>query len=736
MMAFFFSALALTASSVITYAIIISVALIVIGLLILLLSPPRREDAPRKTFFTRRHTPPPHQPGWRIRQAEANQLRRPWLKVHAMTAVTGTKTPPVPPSLPVASAAKEPSAQFLLDQPTSKPIAASSGPAHPAREAAPPRLLPEEAAPPATLLLPQTPITRPLSQAQEAQPPAGLFASEDVPALDEEDVPAAREQQEEKPESVIRKAKLSPLKRDIAALSVPPAEEAPMPASVWTPPVPEDSVPPLPPDSPLSAVEAAPGAPAEPLTIARRARLPDLPIPSTGAASPIPVLPAEALEESQTPEPTHSQQDTEEVGPLEAIAQMPVEELPPSVPSIVSVARRARLPDLSAPSISAGADPLPASQPVLREEAPSLEVGPSQPDAVEPPGPLGQPPEQESLPTFMEQAPSIPADTSLDQEGLPDQAGSASSMAAPPEAAAADAAASAIRIVCLGLVNILIGGEELQQTGKRFRSSRELELMAYLAHCAATKKMAFVDRQTIANALLPEQWADDESDEHAERDTESAKDPRSLIRSYKYRLSTRLGKAGIQEQAWLESRDDDALRLSSQVHTDLAELLGVANRLKLGRDEVVRQRKVVITPEQVQQWLRQLDLLYRSDFAEQFQDSEWAEKPRRYYRGAYLRAKVEAAELLAALGERQQAIYLAERLIEAEEVKTDELFDALIGWLIQEGDKTGLLRWYGQYRRWYTKLNKGQTLEAARPDLAERVKQSMQRSLDAEANKP
>jgi hypothetical protein len=247
--------------------------------------------------------------------------------------------------------------------------------------------------------------------------------------------------------------------------------------------------------------------------------------------------------------------------------------------------------------------------------------------------------------------------------------------------------------------------------------------MAFLAHAAAPRRQAFVDRATIIEALVPEELVENEDEEHPDESDEPAETRRSPISNWKYRLCRRLRRQGIPDHAWLETRADGALRLRSEVQIDVSEFLQLASQLRKAHDQIRRPGAKHIPRESIQEWLVQFQALYRDrgEFAEQFQLREWTQEPRRRYRSVYWHGIFYAAKLLAELGERQSAIHLVEELFEADEVDTEEVFETLLTWLSQEGNRTDLLRWLNKYRDWYADVYRGKSLDKARPDLIELV---------------
>jgi hypothetical protein len=280
-----------------------------------------------------------------------------------------------------------------------------------------------------------------------------------------------------------------------------------------------------------------------------------------------------------------------------------------------------------------------------------------------------------------------------------------------------------LRVVCFGTVDILASGKSLSPLDSRFRSSREFELMAFLAHSAATRRQAFVDRSTITEALLPEETEDDLADESSEEGEETTINHRSPLGGWKYRLCRRLRSQGIPDHAWLESRADGALRLRSEVQIDLIDFLQASSHLRRARDQMRRPDGKLPKRDEVLEWLQHLWHLYRDrgEFAEQFQLQEWTQEPRRRYRSIYQRALFHAAELLAALEERQTAIQLAEELVDQEEVETEVVYEALLTWLHADGNKADLARWLNKYRAWFAAAYPGRSLDTARPDFIARL---------------
>jgi tetratricopeptide (TPR) repeat protein len=362
-----------------------------------------------------------------------------------------------------------------------------------------------------------------------------------------------------------------------------------------------------------------------------------------------------------------------------------------------SAARRARLVGFPAPSNQIAGEP-----------------GPDQPGASE---------------ARQEPAASSPESAAAEADTLPEAragAGVAEQsderidvVIAPPVEAASlksEAAGSlAVRIVCFGAVDLLLDGVPLSPVDSRFRASREFELLAFLAHSAALKRQSFVDRSAITEALLAEGL--DEDEDEVNGDGEEYR--RSPLGGWKYRLCRRLRRYGLPDHAWLETRADGALRLRADVQVDLVEFLQVSSQLRKARDLSRRSAGQPIERETVLAWLHQLQHLYRDrgEFAEQFKYQEWTQEPRRRYRNIYWHALFYAAELLASLGERQTAIQLAEELLEQEEVEAEVVFEALLTWLHEDGNKPDLLRWLNKYREWYAAAHNGRSLDKARPEL-------------------
>jgi tetratricopeptide (TPR) repeat protein len=294
------------------------------------------------------------------------------------------------------------------------------------------------------------------------------------------------------------------------------------------------------------------------------------------------------------------------------------------------------------------------------------------------------------------------------------------------------AVAPAVRIVCFGTVDILLNGTPLSPLDSRFRASREFELLAFLAQSAALRRQAFVDRSTITEALLTEGL--DEDDDEIDSDGEDYR--RSPLGGWKYRLCRRLRRYGVPDHAWLESRADGALRLRTDVQIDLVDFLQVSSQLRKARDLIRRSASQQIEREMVFEWLQQLQRVYRDrgEFAEQFKFQEWTQEPRRRYRNIYWHALFYAAEFQASLGERQMAIQLAEELLDQEEVETEVVYESLLTWLHEDGNKSDLPRWLNKYRNWYAATHDGRSLDRAHPDLIDRL--TRETSPAAPAKKP
>jgi hypothetical protein len=277
----------------------------------------------------------------------------------------------------------------------------------------------------------------------------------------------------------------------------------------------------------------------------------------------------------------------------------------------------------------------------------------------------------------------------------------------------------AVRIVCFGTVDMLLDGAPLSPLDSRFRASREFELLAFLAQSAAQRRQTFVDRSTITEALLAEGL--DEEDDEIDGDGEDYR--RSPLGGWKYRLCRRLRRYGLPDNAWLETRADGALRLRADVQIDLVDFLQVSGQLRKARDLVRRGAGQQIEREMVFEWLQHLQHLYRDrgEFAEQFKFQEWTQEPRRRYRNIYWHALFYAAELQASLGERQMAIQVAEELLEQEEVEAEVVYESLLTWLREDGNKPDLSRWLNKYREWYASAHDDRSLDRDRPELIARL---------------
>ncbi len=323
-----------------------------------------------------------------------------------------------------------------------------------------------------------------------------------------------------------------------------------------------------------------------------------------------------------------------------------------------------------------------------------------------------------------EAAPGVQGNITADSR-TEESAALVSAVAVPPVASSENKASPLVAVICFGTVDILVGGKSLSPLESRFRSSREFELMTFLAHWAVTRRGAFVDRGTITEALLAEELSDPDDEDVADLEEREGVGgfQRSPLGGWKYRLCRRLRQMGVLDQVWLEARADGALRLRPEVRIDLIEFLQVASQLRKERDQLRYPDRKPVSHETILGWLHQLQCLYRDrgEFAEQFLLCEWTQEPRRRYRSLYWHALWHAAELLAASGERQRAIQVAEELIESNEVEVEPIFESLLTWLSEEGNKPDLLKWLNRYREWYAETYPGQSPDIARADLMKQL---------------
>lgn len=705
-MARFFLAALPSTGLLVALALVIGLVLALVGLALLVF--PQEKQRPRQSQRQpsqrwQQKPAPTFLPGRRIQGEEAKRPRQ-WLEVQRISALTPTQAPPSP----AVSVSEAPAS------PTSPTEAQSTAPLSDGTLLALPPEAPSAPAPAETtddeptLTLPPPAPAAPDTDAQDAAarlrdaPP--LPMADEAPASETPEASAAPALEEASAEAEPLLPPASPpaltaeddeVTLDTLPLGpVPLAESEPSPAAAAPPdgaaeatedaeaaflPAPEeeptfDAL--QAPAAPLSPAEGAPEKAAEPPVAApiRKARLSNL---------------------TQGPGATAAAGATNPFMPNIGASATP----PAASPSVV---RRARLPDFPHPSARATeAARQPQAGGQAEPAAPELAAStpPAPPEAAASAAPGGAGPAEAQQPA------------------------AAGESGAKTSAFTSSAASVGLRIHCFGTVDILVNGRSFSPLDSRFHASRECELMAFLAYWSAAKRHAFVDRATILEALVPEELEDEEPDDGADDHDEPLENRRSPIGGWKYRLCRRLRREGIPDHTWLETRADGALRLRSQVQVDLIEFLQVSASLRMARDQQRKPGSAPLSSEQVLGWLHQLQALYRDrgEFAEQFQWREWTQEPRRRYRSLYLHSTFYAAGLLATLGERQLAIQLAEELLEADEVEAEAVFEALITWLSEEGQRADLLRWLNKYREWYAQAYQGQTLERARPEFLARV---------------
>ena len=269
-----------------------------------------------------------------------------------------------------------------------------------------------------------------------------------------------------------------------------------------------------------------------------------------------------------------------------------------------------------------------------------------------------------------------------------------------------------MRIQAFGIGQIYAAREPLFQG----RPSRELALALLLAHNAAGARgpVPYLSRLAIGDALWPQE------PEEANQ--------RANLSTCKSRLAGRLSKApfSIVEDTWLDTRaSDNALRLRSEVPTDLAAFTHLTRQLARGLQGVSAKGGPPVTGDQVQGWVAQLLRLYhggeatreiaQGGFALQYPDEEWALSARKQYRRVYLDALGDAAQLLYAAAEHRAACDLMKEVVLEDEIKAERHLKLLLGWLEGEGHLE-VVRWDQEYRRRFE--HKVQMrLEVAREDL-------------------
>lgn len=694
----FFSFWSVSSETPLTVALLIGIFLLVVGLLLLLL--PRSERRSQKSrAFKRSRAAPTVLPGYRIRSEQARAPRQ-FLSVPRIAVLDPQRGSQ--PASPDASAITE---VFSITEGTQdQSDAPDDAPTLPFP------LLPEA----------EQPLTEPEEAETEEADQATLITLDQpgLPAMPAEETPPedSRSQPEQPPASL--------------SAAAPPIPDN-TPAALAAPPLPADLEDTEPDGAPAPESAAAPVEPAPPEP--ETAGLPEIEEQSDEEET----LPPGALGAASSSEEADALSPDEVAEFLADADAEPQQEVMPQPPI-----RKARLANVFSEVITERSftkDALPLAQP--------------------PPPPEPQPPQSAArrarLTGFPHPAAQVDstaltnrlADGEADQQqagvvSAPEASGEGAALSEPGTASAPrsdkDAITSSesnqppqpesaetpalLRVVCFGTVDILTNGKPLSPLDSRFRSSREFELMAFLAYSAAMRRQTFVDRSAITEALLSEEMDEDAADEGAEEGEEPFTNRRSPLGGWKYRLCRRLRSQGIPDHAWLESRADGALRLRSEVQIDVVEFLQVSSHLRKARDQMRRLDGKQPRRDDVLAWLQQLRHLYRDrgEFAEQFQLQEWTQEPRRRYRNIYWHALFYAAELLAALEERQTAIQLAEELVEQEEVETEVVYEALLTWLHEDGAKSDLLRWLNKYRQWYAAVHENRSLDTARPDLLAR----------------
>lgn len=698
----FFSFWSVSSETPLTVALLIGIFLLAVGSLLLLL--PRSERRSQKSrAFKRSRAAPTVMPGYRIRSEQARAPRQ-FLSVPRIAVLDPQRGSQ--PTTPEAGASSE--TLSITAGAQDQPDALDDAPTLPFS------LLPEAG--------------QPLTEPEEAE-----TEEADQAALITLDQPGSPAMPAEEP--------LPEQEQDTKSRSQP--EQLPAPLSAAAPPVPDDTAAaPAAPALPADLEDAEPdGAPAP------ESAAPVEPAPPEPEAADLPESEEQSDEEETLPPAAlgaaASSEESDDLSPAEVAEFLtdadaaPQQEVMPQPPI-----RKARLANVFSEVITERSftkDALPLAQPL--------------------PPPEPQPPQSAArrarLTGFPHPAAQVDsaaltnrlADGGVDQQqagvaSAPEASGAGAALSEPGTANAPrgdkDAITSSesdqppqpesaetpalLRVVCFGTVDILTNGKPLSPLDSRFRSSREFELMAFLAYGAAMRRQTFVDRSAITEALLSEEMDEDTADEGAEEGEESFTNRRSPLGGWKYRLCRRLRSQGIPDHAWLESRADGALRLRSEVQIDVVEFLQVSSHLRKARDQMRRFDGKQPKRDDVLAWLQQLRHLYRDrgEFAEQFQLQEWTQEPRRRYRNIYWHALFYAAELLAALEERQTAIQLAEELVEQEEVETEVVYEALLTWLHEDGAKSDLLRWLNKYRQWYAAVHENRSLDTARPDLLAR----------------
>lgn len=442
----------------------------------------------------------------------------------------------------------------------------------------------------------------------------------------------------------------------------------------------------------------------------------------------------------------------------------PVEVQAPSDPSFTPALREPAPPQLSAtpdqandePHGSALAEaysPRPAVQPIIVPSLPSawidepgegetpqphlapspkaqdapLVIVPSaaflgeQKDDVPSPSAVLPPPSVSSAPVApfsVDWSPTQPAETppvaATVAPAPPSSAGQASDQEDEVEAPAAPAAKEALQAPPLalpastsvplyvqgfGIAQLFINGESLPQR----TTGRELELALYLAHHAALqvgKRATYLNRDVIADAI----WWD-----MAER-----QDQLNSLASCLSKLNRHVKQSTVSlpTRSWAEQAKNHDLRLHPAIKTDLAEFLTLTRRLAEARTHPAPGTGEVAD---VQRRLEDLEHLYQSGFATQFQKPEWAWKARNMYRHTYLDARVDAAHVLASCGALRQAIALLSELVLEEEARTEELLPLLFSWLWKVG-RVEVERFCQEYPRRY-RHKFGVELHIAQPGL-------------------
>lgn len=270
-------------------------------------------------------------------------------------------------------------------------------------------------------------------------------------------------------------------------------------------------------------------------------------------------------------------------------------------------------------------------------------------------------------------------------------------------------AGTRLRVQGFGLAHLVVWGKRLELRS----TSKQMQLILYLAHAAAEhgpREAYYVSRATIAEAL----WMSEEPEEPAAHlpstpskklRARGGKAPKTrpvevlqqeALRQAKSRLVKCLEEVGLSEADWLDSRRDGALRLRSEVQSDLKDFQALARFLEAVRWKTDTSVPLPpqLTTDRLRKLVARLHRLYRDGFAEQFELLEWTRQPREHYRSTLYQALQNAAVLLGRAGDSESAIDLAVFAFE-QHPTAESLHDLFRCWEL--GDLTQLRTYLREY---------------------------------------